>query len=65
MDREFAQTSQVPTLALQHTIVVEVVDGHEYSSSFVIGYTLPLEVQVKETPSIISFSLTSSPHAPT
>ena len=65
MDCEFAQTSQIPTLGLQHTIAMEVVDGHELFSSFVIGYTLLLEVQVKEILTIISFSLISSPHAPT
>ena len=64
MDREFAQTSQIPTLALEHIVAMEVVVGHELSLSFVRVYTLPLEVQVKETPYVISCSVISSPHAP-
>ena len=64
MDREFARASNIPTIALQHVVTVEAVDGRELSSGAVTNCTVPLEVYVQETLCTISFSLISSPHAP-
>jgi hypothetical protein len=63
-DCEFARVSNIPTIALQHAVIVEAVDGRELSSGAITIYIVPLEVYVQETLCAISFSFISSPLAP-